>query len=134
MSRKRFTDEEIALLQESQYVIKVTPSIINFSAEFKKKFWEAICLGETMEGAVANLGIDPDILGFNRIYGLKNKIWDDIQSGRGFTDITEKNKNPHHKTTAEQRIKQLEHQLAYKDQEIEFLKKIASLNRGEPES
>jgi hypothetical protein len=134
MSRKRFTDEELALLQESPYVIKVTRNIVNFSAEFKKKFWESICLGETMEGAVTKLGIDPKILGFNRIYGLKNKIWDDIQSGRGFTDITENNKNPHHKTTAEQRIKQLEHQLAYKEQEIEFLKKIASLGRGEPES
>ena len=134
MSRKKFTDEEIAQLQGSPYVIKVTKSVVNFSAEFKKKFWEAVCLGETMEEAVAKLGIDPEILGFNRIYGMKNKIWEDIQSGRGFTDITEKNKNPHYKTTAEQRIQQLEHQLAYKEQEIEFLKKIASLSRGEPES
>ena len=134
MSRKKFTDEEIAQLQESHYVVKVSHDTVSFSAEFKKKFWEAVCLGETLQDAVTKLGIDPDILGFSRIYGLKNKIWDDIQSGKGFTDITEKNKNPHHKTTAEQRIKQLEHQLAYKEQEIEFLKKIASLNRGEPES
>ena len=35
--------------------------------------------------------------------------------------------------SAENRIKYLEMQLAYKDQEIEFLKKIVSLNPEAPE-
>ncbi|WP_334296048.1 HTH domain-containing protein [[Ruminococcus] torques] len=35
--------------------------------------------------------------------------------------------------SAENRIKYLEMQLAYKDQEIEFLKKIVSLNPETPE-
>ena len=129
MSSKKFTEEEMELLRESHYVIKVTENVVHFSAEFKQKFWESVRSGETPRDAVIGLGIDPEILGMNRVNGIKAKIWGDIKAGKGFCDIL-----AHKRITPEQRIKHLEQQLAYKDQEIEFLKKIVSLSRegGEP--
>jgi len=129
MSRKRFTKEEMELLRESHYVIKVNENVIHFSAEFKQKFWESVNSGLTPRDAVISLGIDPDILGMNRVNGLRNKITEDINSGKGFSDILS-----YKGVSPEQRIKHLEQQLAYKEQEIEFLKKIVSLSRGGRES
>jgi transposase-like protein len=121
-------------LHESHYVIKVTRKIVHFSAEFKLKYWEAYCSGATPREIVARLGINPEILGMNRINGLKNKIWDDIKAGKGFRDIITSCKHLDSNVSTEVKIKHLEHQLAYKDQEIEFLKKIVSLGRAGTES
>ena len=134
MARKRFTDEEMTLLQASPYVIKVTHNLINFSAEFKQKFWEAYCTGESPRDIVIKLGLDPDILGQSRVNGLKNSIWKSIMEGRGFSDINISKGYLDSKMSPTTKIKYLEQQLAYKDQELEFLKKIVSLNPGEKES
>ena len=133
MGRKRFSNEEMAILQASPYVIKVTPSLINFSAEFKQKFWEAYCDGESPRDIVIKLGLDPDILGSNRVNALKGAIWESIKSGRGFSDINTSKGYLDSKISPTTKIKYLEQQLAYKDQELEFLKKIVSLSREEKE-
>lgn len=134
MSKKTFTDEEMEQLRESHYVIKVTRHIVHFSAEFKLKYWEAYCSGAKPREIVAGLGISPEILGMNRVNGLKNKIWDDIKAGKGFSDIITSCRYLNSNASTEVKIKHLEHQVAYKDQEIEFLKKIVSLGRGGTES
>lgn len=33
-------------LRASSYVLEVSPSIVHFSSEFKKEFWEAILAGK----------------------------------------------------------------------------------------
>ena len=129
MARKKLTEQEMSQLRESPYVIKVNEHIINFSTEFKQKFWDACCCGVKPEQAISDLGIDPKILGEARIYGLKNKIWNDIKAGKGIYDIVTSKKYMNSGVTPEMKIKHLEHQLAYKEQEIEFLKKIVSLGR-----
>jgi len=129
MARKTLTEDEMVKLRESPYVIKVNEHIINFTTEFKQKFWDACCSGVKPEQAVADLGIDPEVLGKDRINGLKYKIWNDIKAGKGIYDIVTSRKYIDSEITPEMKIKHLEHQLAYKDQEIEFLKKIVSLGR-----
>ncbi len=57
MASKKFTEEEMNHLRASSYVLEVSPSIVHFSAEFKKKFWEAILAGKTPRNIVINLGI-----------------------------------------------------------------------------
>jgi len=133
MARKKFTEEEIILLKASPYVLNATPSIVHFSAEFKKLFWEAYTAGKRPRDIVIQLGLDPEILGATRIEGLKTLVKGEVKAGKGFRDLN--TFNDHWKTfvdsgtTPETRIRYLEHQLAYKDQEIEFLKKIVSLNK-----
>lgn len=134
MASKKFTEEEMNHLRASSYVLEVSPSIVHFSAEFKKKFWEGILAGIKPRDIVINLGIDPDILGEIRLNGLKGMIRNEVKAGKGFRDLDTYNKYLDGYITPEGKIKYLEQQLAYKEQEIEFLKKIVSLGREDSES
>jgi len=129
MANKKFNEEEMNHLRTSSYVLDVSPSIVHFSAEFKNKFWKAILSGKTPRDIVVELGIDPDILGETRINGLKSMIRNEVKAGNGFRDLDTYNKYLGDYVTPDGKIKYLEQQLAYKDQEIEFLKKIVSLGQ-----
>lgn len=134
MASKKFTEEEMKHLRASSYVLDVSPSIVHFTAEFKKKFWEAILARKKPRDIVTEMGIDPDILGEIRMNGLKGMIKNEVKAGKGFRDLDTYNKYLDGYITPEGRIKYLEQQLAYKEQEIEFLKKIVSLGREVSES
>ena len=134
MARKKFTEEEMNVLKTSPYVLSVTPSIVHFSAEFKEKFWIIIMSGKTAQEAVVELGLDPEILGETRINGLKTMLRNEVRKGDGFKDIETYMTYIKDYANPEVKVKYLEQQLAYKDQEIEFLKKIVSLGKGEAES
>lgn len=133
MAKKKFTEEEMKRLRASSYVLDVSPSLLHFSAEFKKKFWEALIAGNKVRDIVIGLGIDPDILGENRLNGLKIQIRNEVNDGKGFRDLNTYNKYLDAYVSPESKVKYLEQQLAYKDQEIDFLKKIVSLGRGDTE-
>lgn len=60
-------------------------------------------------------------------------IGNEVKKGNGFRDLNTYARGCNGYLSAENRIKYLEMQLAYKDQEIEFLKKIVSLNPEAPE-
>lgn len=57
MASKKFTEEEMKHLRASSYVLDVSPSIVHFTAEFKKKFWEAILAGKKPRDIVIEMGI-----------------------------------------------------------------------------
>ncbi len=130
MANKKFTEEEMNHLHASSYVIDVSPSTVHFTAEFKKKFWEAVLAGKKPRDIVVDLGVDPNILGDIRISGLKGMIKNEVKAGKGFRDLNTYNNYLSEYATPEHRIQYLEQQLAYRDQEIEFLKKIVSLSQG----
>jgi hypothetical protein len=130
MAKRNFTEEERKHLLASSYVLDVSPTIVHFSAEFKQKFWEALLDGKKPRAIVSELGLNPDVLGDNRINGLKTMIRNEYQAGKGFRDLTNYN-GLNQFMPVESKVKYLEHQLAYKDQEIEFLKKIVSLGQEE---
>jgi hypothetical protein len=129
MARKKFNEEEMNHLRSSPYVLDVSASIVHFSAEFKKLFWEAILSGKKPCDIVMELGIDPDILGDTRVAGLKGMIRNEVKSGKGFRDIDTYNNYLDGYITPEAKIKYLQQQIAYKDQEIDFLKKIVFLSK-----
>jgi len=134
MARVKFTEAEMSCLCASGYVLDVSPSIVHFSAEFKKKFWDAIITGKKPRDIIIELGIDPDILGETRITGLKTMIRNEVKSGKGFRDLETYKTAINGFMTAEAKIQVLEQKLVYKEQEIEFLKKIVSLSREGAES
>lgn len=134
MASKKFTEDEMNHLRASSYVLDVSPSIVHFTAEFKKKFWEGVLAKKKPRDIVTEMGIDPDILGETRMNGLKGMIRNEVKAGKGFRDLDTYNKYLDSYITPEGKIKYLEQQLAYKEQEIEFLKKIVSLGRGGSES
>jgi hypothetical protein len=130
MANKKFTEEEMNRLRASRYVLQISRSIVHFSAEFKALFWNSLQAGKEPRDAVIELGIDPDILGEHRVVGLKGMVRNEIKDGKGFRDLETYGRYLNDTTDSEARIRNLEQQLAYKDQEIEFLKKIVSLGRG----
>jgi hypothetical protein len=130
VANKKLTEEEMERLKVNPYVLDVSPSIVHFSAEFKEKFWNEMQAGGNPQKIVAALGVDPDVLGAGRINGLKSMIRNEVRAGKGFRDLKSYGTQIH----PEAKVKYLEQQLAYKDQEIEFLKKIVSLGRGKGES
>ena len=134
MARKKFTEEEMNHLKASSYVLDVSPSIVHFSAEFKERLWNLIQSGKDPREGVIELGIDPEILGENRVNGLKTMIRDEVHAGKGFRDLETYGTYIKDYTNPEMRIEYLEQQIIYKDQEIEFLKKIVSLGREGTES
>jgi hypothetical protein len=134
MTRKKFTEEEMDYLKSSAYVLEVSINTVHFSVEFKEKFWQMIMSGKTPYGAVIEMGIDPDILGENRVNGLKTMLRNEMRRGNGFRDIKTYMEYVKDYANPEVKVKYLEQQIAYKDQEIEFLKKIVSLGREGPGS
>ena len=134
MANKKFTEEERNHLQASPYVLDASPSIVHFSAKFKELFWNSIQKGKEPREIVIELGINPDILGEYRVSGLKGMIRNEVRSGKGFRDLKTYGSYLKDYTDPEAKVKYLEQQLAYKDQEIEFLKKIVSLGREGSES
>lgn len=130
MANKKFTANEMERLQESPYVLDVSPSIVHFSAGFKKLFYEALQGRKSPNDIVLALGIDPNILGENRVMGLRTMICNEVRAGKGFRDLNTYGKYLDCALSPEAKIHLLEQELAYKNQEIEFLKKITSLGGG----
>jgi len=134
MAIKKFTEEDMNHLRASPYVLDVSPSIVHFSAEFKELFWNSIQEGKEPRDIVIELGIDPEILGEYRVSGLKGMIRNEVQAGKGFRDLKTYGSYLIEYTDPNAKVKYLEQQLAYKDQEIDFLKKIVALGREDAES
>ena len=81
MANRKFTEQEMLTLRNSKYVLDVSPSIVHFSAEFKKLFWEELSKGRLPREIISTLGIDPNILGDSRINGLKTMIGNEVKKG-----------------------------------------------------
>lgn len=124
MSNKEFTKEEIEELRKSKWILDVSPKSIHFSKEFKEEIYNKTINGQmSTRQAVAELGIDPNILGNTRIDGIgttsrkkgKEGVFRDIRDAINIGNTNDENK----------RIRQLEHEVKYLKQELEFLKKMA---------
>ena len=134
MASKKFTEEEMNNLRASPYVLKVNPSTVHFSALFKEKVWNALQQGMAARDAIAGLGIDPEMLGATRISGIASTIRSEVRAGNGFTDLYTYDAYAKDYASIEVKVRHLEQRLAYKEQEVEFLKKIVSLGKGAEES
>ena len=132
MARRIITKEEIEKLKQSPYVAKATPYQINVTTDFKRMAYQEIMEGKLMREILIESGIDVEIMGDRRIWSLAEQIKKAAEREGGFEDQREKNSRKPKKMTEEQamakRIEQLEHELAYTRQEVEFLKKLQAAN------
>lgn len=128
MHRKPFLPNEIAELSSNPYVANVTKNSVSFTLEFKRIAYAQLSIGKTVREVFKEHGIDPEILGGPRIWGFAQGLRRRADREEGFTDLRKNNMfKPAAKTkeqTLEERVAQLEHELAYTRQEVEFLKKI----------
>lgn len=128
MAKKGFSKEEIEALKRSPYVAKVSSIQVSFTADFKRMAYRELTEGKTMRMILEESGINPEILGERRIWSMAFRMREEAEREEGFEDQRRKNKRKPRKQKEEQtlaeRIEQLEHELAYTKQEVEFLKKI----------
>ena len=126
-----FTKQEVEDLRKNPNVASVTAYTIRYTEEFKKLVYENKLKGISVTKTLINNGIDPAVLGESRVEGLSYTLNKKSRNNSGFTDGRRTNYRRPPKTgdeTVEQRIRQLENELAYTRQEVEFLKKIQTAN------
>jgi len=128
MAEKPFTQTEIELLRLNPNIANITPTRLMFTPEFKRIAYSQLKNGVSMRDILKQHNIEPAILGSARIMGIAQRLRAMGERDEGFKDLRIKNTHQPAKGTAEQtlaaRITQLEHELAYTKQEVEFLKKI----------
>ena len=132
MARKPLSTEEIVELRSSPYIAKVENEKVTFTPEFKQVMYEGLLYGKTIRTTLEEHGIDPKILGSVRLWGIAAQLREDAEREGGFKDQRKNNSRKPAEETRERsllaRIDQLEHELAYTRQEVEFLKKIQAAN------
>lgn len=122
---------EVELLRSNPYVASVTTQTVRFTEEFKRLAYEGKQKGISLSETLQSCGIDPEVLGASRIEGLSYTLNKKARQESGFSDGRSGNYRRPAKTgeeTVEQRLRQLENELAYTRQEVEFLKKLQAAN------
>jgi len=135
MSKKTHTNplsrREIEKLRTNPNIVSVTANTVRFTEEFKKLAYEEKRRGIPVSETMRRCGIDPEMLGPSRVEGFSYTLNKKAKQENGFSDGRSENYRRPPKTgeeTVEQRIRQLENELAYTRQEVEFLKKLQAAN------
>lgn len=127
MSAKLLSPDEIAYLRANPNVLDVISGKVYFTASFKKLAYLQLQEGRRMPDILWENGIDPQVLGDHRIWAFTHALRvhggeNDFQDTRAYNRCAPP-ADPAERSMAE-RLRQLEHELAYTRQEVEFLKKI----------
>lgn len=129
MSRKIFTEEQIAVLRQNPYVYSVSHSTIVLRKSFKELFYAEYMEGAYPKDIFKKYGFDPAVLGRKRIDGTLQHIKEEyakygcFYEGRRPANRT----GSAAKTKPEDEIKSLKHEVEYLRQEVEYLKKISAI-------
>ena len=129
MRRYPLTKEIVKELNEHKYVENATEWTVFFTEEFKQLAYEEYHRGKSTKEIFAEAGLDAEKLGGKRLDNFRCSVMNGAQRENGFADKRkDKSKQAPKSTEAQmaQRIRQLEHQVAYLEQENDFLKKIRS--------
>ena len=109
----------------------MTANTVRFTEAFKELSYEKKCQGGPVAETMRQCGIDPEILGASRVEGFSYTLNKKAKQKKGCADGRNENyRGPPRagEETVEQRLRQLENELAYTQQEVEFLKKLQAAN------
>lgn len=126
---REYTQKEMKDLLKNPYTLKVTKHTLSHTAKFKEDFWISYQAGNTPKKIIADMGYNPEMFGQKRIDSLVQHIKKEALSGNGFSEGPNRTKRvPLKKVETELsenlNINQMQHELLYLRQEVEFLKKI----------
>ena len=135
MSKKTHTNpfsrREVELLRSNPWVRNVTTHTVSFTKAFKELVYAEKRKGVPVAKIMRDHGIDPEVLGASRVQGFVCYLNKKAKRQGDFADRRTDNYRRPPRTgeeTVEQRVRQLEHELAYTRQEVEFLKKLQAAN------
>lgn len=124
---KRYTQKQIKELSENIYTFKVDDKRIFFSIEFKKIFWTKYQAGMSPRAILKDLNYDLDFFTQGQVDNIVQRVKKEALTG-DFTEGYSRNnrmkiKEPPNDITP-QNIKQMQNELLYLRQEVDFLKKV----------
>ena len=128
----KFTEEEISILKENPYTLKVAENHFSLTLEAKKKILELSNTGLTYRQIVEQLGYDSRILGTDRTKNIVRGVLRDVEAGRilheGYLRIagTRMSEEGLEKLDCNPAsYNKLKNEVIYLRKEVEFLKKIS---------
>ena len=127
MSTRLLPQEYVKELREHIYVKRASQREVNFTSEFKQLAYDELHKGKTIREIFVEAGFDIEKLGQKRLENFQARVEKEAEREGGFSD---KRRNNHrHEAESDsaklkKRLRQLEHQVAYLQQENDFLKKI----------
>jgi len=134
MNISLLTPEAIEELKKSPYVANVSEKVVRFTEEFKEIFWSKYQKGVAAPIILEQLGIDPAWLGESRVAGIRQHIKRQARRIEGFKDhrldqpgrvkVSDDRVNSNYIFDVKKRLRRLENETAYMQQELEFVKKI----------
>jgi len=131
MGKIYFTEEQQIELRKNPYIKKVSAKSITYTKEFKEKFHEEYRAGKLPSQILSDMKIDPQMLGKRRRDGFvaKMKIYESRLEGFEDTRKNHSGRPATKQLTDIEKIKHLERKITYLNQENEFLKKNAQMDR-----
>ena len=127
MSNKLFSPEEVAAFKANPHVKTATERSVTFTPQFKRMAYRELLEGKHIHDILEGQGIDTSILGEARVRSILMRLRQFGERDEGFTDLRHQRKKKTPEETSqstEKRIRQLEAELAYTRQVVEFLKKV----------
>ena len=134
---KKYTKKEMQILKKNPYTFKVTENKLYFTADFKKVFWTKYQSGMAPRKVLEELGYDLKMFKQKQIDSIVQSIKKQALSGKGFTEGERQERRKAIVSTEEftpESFAQMQHEVLYLKQEVEFLKKItkeANTKRGQ---
>ena len=124
---KKYTQKQINELKQNPYTFKVDEQRIFFTVEFKKIFWRKYQAGMSPRAIFKELDYSLDYFGQKQIDSIVQRIKKEAMAGE-FTEGYSRNNRMKIKESEEdispQNIKQIQNELLYLRQEVDFLKKV----------
>ena len=124
---KKYTKNQISELSKNPYTFKIDNKRILFTIEFKKLFWIKYQAGMSPRAILKELNYNLDCFGQKQIDSITQRIKKEALAGE-FTEGYSRNRRakinePDIELTS-QNIKQMQNELMYLRQEVDFLKKV----------
>lgn len=124
---KKYTQKQIKELKSNPYTLQIDDKRIFFTIEFKKIFWTKYQAGMSPRAILKELNYNLDYFGQKQIDSIVQRIKKEALTGE-FTEGYSRNnrvkiKEPPNDITP-QNIRQMQNELLYLRQEVDFLKKV----------
>ena len=133
MKRYPLPKELVEELSRHKCVERATEWNVIFAEEFKRYAYEEYYRGKSTREIFAEAGLDAEKLGRKRLENFRCSVMNGADRETGFSDKRkDKSKQAPPSTEAQmaKRIRELEHQVTYLEQENDFLKKIRSVEEA----
>lgn len=124
---KKYTQKQIKELKSNPYTLQVSDKRIFFTIEFKKIFWKKYQAGMSPRSIFKELDYNLDYFGQKQIDSIVQRVKKEALAGEfteGFSRINRIKINEPSSDITPQNIKQMQNELLYLRQEVDFLKKV----------